>query len=177
MQRGRVAAATAAVLFVGIACGEAPNMVGDAMVDAGEALIDAGRDLVDAGEADAQVLGPMSFTATCEPFVIERITDNATGTVIDQTEHFYAEASVPGLAPEEVVTATAVMCDREVFGTNPVLCAGGNTCDRTPVEAFPCVTANAEIDAGRVRVRCGNRFTNTTRVVGDRWTRVRFIVQ
>lgn len=179
----RAAAIVALGVLGAIACSDGVDMMGDAMVDAGEALSDAGEAMLDAsGDADAQV-PPASYDATCEPHTVEQISDRDSGTVIDETTHYYAEANVPGLTPDTVETALAVMCDRVVPGIPPESCPADRTCERTPVPVFDCDSATPQVTAGRVRVRCGT--TRTLRsidgtmmsTIGEHWSRVRFVVR
>lgn len=179
----RTAVIAAMTVVAALACGDGVSMVGDAMVDAGQTLLDAGQRIVDAGDAmtaDASAQA-RTFEAECEPHVVERIKDRETGDVIDETTHYYAEASVPGLTPESVEHVMAVLCDREVFGVAPATCGADYICEASPVAALPCHVAAPEIDAGRVRVRCGTRRVlarpDGDRISGDRMRSVRFVVE
>lgn len=183
MQRRKTAALAAMTVLAAFACGDGVSMMGDAMVDAGQVLLDAGHELVDAGDAmtpDASAQ-PRTFEAECEPHVVERIVERATGETVDETTYYYAEAPAPGLSPESVVRALAVMCDREVFGVSPATCGGDYLCERTPVEPLRCSTATPELESGRVRVRCGTkrvlRRPDGDQVTGERMQTVRFVVE
>lgn len=181
MEKRRAAVLAVGTVLVLLACSDGIDMMGDAMVDAGETLIDAG-DVLDGATSDAgaQV---MTFETECEPHIVERITDRASGTVVDETTHYYAEVSVPGLSAEAVESALAVMCDKEILGLPPAGCPAERICEPTPVTPLACNTDTPQIEDGRVRVRCGQSRTlraadgTGTVVVGDRWRRVRFVVR
>lgn len=182
-----------AVTLLGmLACGDGMQIVGDAMVDAGEALLDAGQGLVDASDAmrsdaAAQV---RTFEAECTgESVLRRDTNAATGDLLSENLRFYAEASAPGITPENVTSVIAVLCDREVFGVQSFTCGAGVNCESDTAEPMRCRTVapgvdpGIEIEDGRVRVMCGSRLTSARPdpegllIVGERWQHVRFVIE
>jgi hypothetical protein len=184
MRRLRVGLVVTTV-FAAFACGEAPGMMADAMIDAGEALVDAGEDLIDAGEVDAQT-PPMTFEVACdEESLILRTTTTATGQVTSEYMRYYAELTNAAVTADSDLHVT--MCDRTVFGTPRENCAAGTTCERAQLEPLACTSAflDAAIhtESGRARVLCGSRTMTlgpdgTSMVyVGERWDRVRFTLR
>lgn len=163
-----------------LACSDGVRVVGDAMVDAGEALRDAGHEINDASsamrsDAAAQV---RTFEADCEAHTVRRTVDRASGAESSETKQYYAEVAVPGLNPATVTSATAVLCEREVFGVSPEPSyCDDYICENTPVDPLDCAIVAPQIEAGRARVYCGYRSENSAGILGESWHRARFVIE
>ena len=195
---GSVGAALAATALV--ACGsEGARMVADAMVDAADRLHDAGVVLDAMGDtavSDAQAgdsgRGPaavVSVDCDTEHTFRREEGDMAAGNFVEQTA-FTAEADIPAAAADGSSTVHAFACDREEFGpvTPPDGCGTDDTCTGSSVPPpIACVTmSGVEVEAGRVRLRCGYRTRSRLAIPGPdlgdevvsgfRWQRVVFRV-
>lgn len=155
------------------------------MVDAAEVLRDAGEMVGDAMGADAAAQDPPRDV----PCDIERTRTVETATTRTTQTWWLAEVVDPSIDPDAVRDVETLICDREYFGPLPwadAECPAGSTCTgvgSVAPPAFRCtIGSGAEIEAGRIRVHCGNlyRVDNLTTGVsaesGSRGASVRITV-
>lgn len=171
-----------------IACGTADAMTGEMLVDAGELAHDASMMLQDAANAlgdaaaalpsDAQAqAGVETLTGACDKAYTRTVM---TGSSSNETTTYFAELPVGGTGTINGVDV--VRCEREVFGTDPLLpaCPSGWTCTGTSRPAVPDCEASTgvELEPQLLRINCGYRqLVGGAAATGYRFKSVRVTVR
>ena len=122
---------------------------------------DAGR-LLDAETPEAAAQdsggGATVLQAACDQMSVQTTTQAGSSS---ESTIWYAEVAVPGLDPTRAPRVSAVLCDREMFGTAG--CQASVGCVQTgytpPADA--CSQGLPQLAAGRLIIVCGSRSVST----------------